>query len=78
MDMRELKPKKTLWIYVGTGAFLLFGITCIICGYGLSEGWDWVAKWFTSQWAIYVYVFIFFYLVGIAWLWIWGRNNGRE
>lgn len=72
------KEKKTLIFYLATGGFLLFGLLCIVFGYGFSSGWDAVAKWFTSRWAIYVYVFLFFYAIGIALLWLWGRNNGKH
>lgn len=73
-----MKDKKTLTIYLATGAFLLFGLACIVCGYGFADGWGKVLAWFTSRWAIYVYVFLGFYAFGIVFIWLIGRNNGKH
>lgn len=69
------KEKKTLVFYLATGGFLLFGLLCIVLGYGFADGWDKVLAWFTSRWAVYVYVFLFFYLIGIAVIWLINRNS---
>ena len=72
------KDKRTILVYLGTGGFLLTGLICIVCGYGFADGWDKIAEWFTSRWAIYVYVFLGFYLLGMAYLLLWGRRNGKH
>lgn len=76
--MWRMKDKKTLKIYLATGLFLLFGLACIVCGYGFADGWDKVLGWFTSRWAVYVYVFLGLYAFGVAFIWLWTRNTKDE
>lgn len=73
-----MKHKKSVIAYIATGAFLLFGLACIVLGFGLADGWEKIIGWFTSKYAIYVYVFAFFYLCGVAYLLIWGKINGKR
>lgn len=71
-----MDKKKTARIaYISTGAFLVFGLACVIVGYGLSSGWDVVASWFTSRYAVYVAVFAVLYLFGAVMMWWYGRHN---
>lgn len=34
-----------------TLALLLVAAMCFVFGFAISEGWDAVARWFTSKWA---------------------------
>lgn len=46
------KKKKAKRIAIlSIGGVLLISILCFVLGYGLGEGWDSVARWFTSKWA---------------------------
>lgn len=72
-----MKEKRPLRYYIATGIFLFVGLCCIMLGFGIANGWQWVISWFTSQWAMYVYIFAFFYAVGAICLWWWGHNNNE-
>lgn len=58
-----IKTKSGKITIISTTVFLLIGITALVLGYGLSEGWHVVLAWFTSKWAMYVYVGIGFYVL---------------
>lgn len=53
---------------IGTTAFLLIGITALVLGYGLKDGWQVVLNWFTSRYAMFVYVGIGFYILLILYI----------
>lgn len=36
---------------IGVLSVLIVAVACFVLGYGLSEGWQAVAAWFTSKWA---------------------------
>lgn len=58
--MKFLKKhiKIPLWTIITTGIFLSLGILGLVLGFGLTNGWESVALWFTGRWAIYVYILI--------------------
>jgi len=75
-----MKPKKERkfskkWAIIGTIAFAVFGLLCIMCGFGFANGWEWVLAWFYSQWAIYVYIFLAFFAMGAILIWWWGKKR---
>ena len=49
-------PKATKWIIISTIVFALVGITALVLGFGLTNGWASVLRWFGSRWAIYIYI----------------------
>lgn len=53
---------------ISTTVFLLIGITALVLGYGLKDGWQVVLNWFTSRYAMYVYVGIGFYVLIILYI----------
>lgn len=59
---------------IATSSFLAFGLACFVIGYGLTDGWDKVIAWFTSQWAIMVYVFIGLWLIIVMYLVYLSKN----
>jgi len=65
-------------VIIGTSAFLLTGLLCLVLGYGFSLGWEVVGAWFTSQWAIYVYIAIGVWVILVLYLWHWGKNFGDD
>lgn len=69
------KGQKTKKAVLATTLFLVFGVACIMVGFGIANGWQWVLNWFTSQWAVYVYIFVFFYVCGAILIWWWGSHN---
>lgn len=50
MSRMTRKQKKRIAI-ASTIGLLLVAVTCFVVGYGISEGWEAVAAWFTSKWA---------------------------
>ncbi len=51
----KLTNEKKL-IIISTIMFGVLGITALILGFGLTNGWNTVLAWFSSRWAIYVYI----------------------
>ena len=39
------------------GLALVVALVCLVVGFGLSSGWDFIISWFTSKYAFIVYVF---------------------
>ena len=68
---------KGKWALISTGIFALIGITALIVGYGLTDGWASVLAWFGSRWAIYVYIIIGFIGFLVAWI-IFKSKMGDE
>lgn len=73
-DKKDGKFSKKATV-IATIAFALFGLACIAVGFGLSNGWEWVLGWFTSQWAVYVYIFLAFFAMGAILIWWWGKKK---
>jgi hypothetical protein len=63
----KLFLRKHLFMVV-VGLVLLVGTLAFVLSYGLSAGWDAVAKWFVSKWAILFYISIGLWLGVFAWL----------
>lgn len=59
------KHKKSNLFFVISIAAIVVGIGLFLLGYGISEGWDVVANWFTSKWAILLYILVGSYLLFI-------------
>lgn len=57
------KYKKSYLFFVISIITLVIGAGLFALGYGLSCGWDVVANWFTSKWAILLYILVGAYLV---------------
>ena len=39
------------------GLALVIALVCLVVGFGLSAGWDFIISWFTGKYAFIVYVF---------------------
>ena len=63
-----IKTKSGKITIIGTTVFLLIGITALVLGYGLSEGWHVVLAWITSKWAMYFYVGIGLYVIIVLYI----------
>lgn len=59
--------KKGKWVLLSLLIFAVFGITALIVGFGLANGWLSVLQWFGSKWAIMIYVLIVFIIFGAVW-----------
>lgn len=59
--------KKGKWVLLSLLIFAVFGITALIVGFGLTNGWLSVLRWFGSKWAIMIYVLIVFIIFGAIW-----------
>lgn len=59
--------KKGKWVLLSLLIFAVFGITALIVGFGLANGWLSVLRWFGSKWAIMIYVLIVFIIFGAIW-----------
>ena len=57
------KRKKLNLFFVISILLLIVGCGLFALGYGISEGWDVVANWFTSKWAVLLYIFLGLYLL---------------
>lgn len=53
---------------IGSGIFLLIGITSLVLAYGIKDGWDSVLAWFTSRWAMYIYVAIGLWIIAVLYI----------
>lgn len=49
-SINKVKKRKRIAI-LSTLALLLIAVVCFVVGFGISEGWQAVAAWFTSKWA---------------------------
>lgn len=65
---RFVKSRGGKLTIIGTTVFLLIGLTALVLGYGLSDGWEVVLAWFTSKYAMYVYVGLGFYVILILYI----------
>ncbi len=59
--------KKGKWVLLSSLIFAVFGITALIVGFGLANGWLSVLQWFGSKWAVMIYVLIVFIIFGAIW-----------
>lgn len=60
---------------IGSIAFLIFGLACIVVGFGLTKGWDFIYKWFTSRWAVYVYIAIGLWSIAVLSIMLYGNKE---
>lgn len=74
-DKKQSRKFSKKTAIISTICFALFGLGCIVVGFGLSNGWEWVLAWFTSQWAVYVYIFLAFFAMGAILIWWWGKKR---
>lgn len=54
------------------GLALVIALVCLVLGFGLSEGWDFILGWFTGKYAFIVYTFAGFYLLLVGYFIIEG------
>jgi uncharacterized membrane-anchored protein YitT (DUF2179 family) len=67
------KPKKPLLFLIVSAIFVAIGLASFVVGYGLSDGWDVVAAWFSSQDALLLYIILgCYFLIIIFWL-VWEK-----
>lgn len=64
---------KSKWIIISTIIFAILGITALILGFGLTNGWMSVLMWFGSRWAIYVYIVIALVAFIVIWVYFKGK-----
>jgi len=64
---------KSKWIIISTIIFAILGITALILGFGLTNGWMSVLMWFGSRWAIYVYIVIALLAFIVIWVYFKGK-----
>lgn len=64
---------KSKWIIISTIIFAILGITALILGFGLTNGWMSVLMWFGSRWAIYVYIIIALIAFIVIWVYFKGK-----
>lgn len=67
---------KSKWIIISTIIFAILGITALVLGFGLTNGWESVLAWFTSRWAIYVYIMLA--VVALICIWVFFKNKIGE
>lgn len=64
---------KSKWIIISTIIFAILGITALVLGFGLTNGWMSVLMWFGSRWAIYVYIVIALLAFIVIWVYFKGK-----
>ena len=64
------KYKKPKIFILAVGVILLLGILAFVLAYGLSDGWDAVAAWFGSQYAVLLYVGVGLYGLLLAYIFV--------
>lgn len=65
------------WIFaIICSVFIALGIGAFVLAYGLSDGWDVVAAWFTGKYAMLLYILLGCYalVVLLMVLWDWVRK----
>lgn len=55
--------KKSHLFFIVSIIAIVVGIGLFALGYGLSSGWDVVANWFASKWAVLLYILVGAYLL---------------
>jgi len=73
-----VKTKGGKGAIIGTTAFLLVGVLALLLGYGIGEGWDVVAAWFVSRYAMYFYVGAGFYVIIVCYIIVLSKVFGDE
>ena len=75
--LKKFVNSKGKWAIITTIIFAIIGITALVVGFGLANGWASVLAWFGSRWAIYVYILIAFLGFLLAWI-IYKTKMGDE
>lgn len=69
------KDKQRVFWLVGIFVFAVIGIACFVVGYGLADGWEAVAAWFVSKYAMWVYAFLAVYVCFALWYLVFKKNE---
>lgn len=62
------KYKKPKIFLIAVGIAIVIGLIIFILAYGLSKGWDEVAWWFGSQYAVILYILVGLYGLLLAYI----------
>lgn len=73
--MKEFFNKYGKWTIIGSAIFLVIGLVCLIVGFGCTEGWANVGKWFGSKYASILYVGLVVYAIVVLSMWKLGRRK---
>lgn len=63
-----------------TGSLLIVASACLIVGLGLTEGWDTMVGWLTSDWAFFCYAAVLIWALIVVYLMYldrMGDGNGK-
>lgn len=66
MMVQQSKKKKTFIIV--SLLIIIVGIITFVLAYGLSDGWQAVAEWFVSKYAVMLYIILGCYSLLVLWL----------
>ena len=62
------KQSRNKKVVVSTIIFAILGITAIVVGFGLTDGWASVLAWLGSRWAIYIYIMLALVIFVVVWV----------
>lgn len=73
MTVQTFKQKKSFLFLIVSIIFVIIGLAAFILGYGLSDGWDVVGAWFSSQDALLLYIILGCYFLVIIFWTVWEK-----
>lgn len=62
------KQSRNKKVVISTIIFAILGITAIVVGFGLTDGWASVLAWLVSRWAIYIYIMLALVIFVVVWV----------